>query len=148
MTDIFNDRPGDQETNVTVQQHGNYEERTRVSENRAIERRAVVSKITQLLWWLTAAVEALIGLRVLLKLVAANPNNAFTSFIYRFSDIFVLPFKGLTITPSAAGIVLDINSIIAMFVYALLGWFVVRLVWLIFYRPVVRTVTTYQREKD
>jgi hypothetical protein len=41
----------------------------------------------------------------------------------------------LTVTPVSGGAVLEISSIIAMIVYALLGWAFERLVWVIFYRP-------------
>ena len=85
---------------------------------------------------------------MLLKLIAANPNNPFAYMVYAFTDLFLWPFNGLTIAPSFGGIVLEIPAIIAIFVYALVGWVIVRLFWLLFYNPTSRTVRTVEREND
>ena len=112
------------------------------------ERRLFVSRITQLIWLLFGALEALIGLRVLLKLMAANPDNPFARLVYAFTDLFLWPFRGLTIAPSFNNIVFEIPAIIAILVYALVGWLLVRLVWLLFYNPASRTVRTVEREHE
>jgi hypothetical protein len=52
----------------------------------------------------------------------------------------VWPFLGLTRTRAAGGTVLEIPSIIAMFVYAPLAWVVVQLVWIITDRPAQSTI--------
>ncbi|MQC26296.1 MAG: YggT family protein [Chloroflexi bacterium] len=97
-------------------------------------RRLVLSKVTQFIWWATGLLEGAIGLRVLLKLMAANPNNPFASFVYSLTDIFLWPFVSLTATPSADGIVMEISSLIAMIVYLLLAWGLVELMHLIMSR--------------
>jgi|SRR5579859_257973 len=97
-------------------------------------------KLTQLVWLLFGLLEALIALRVLLRLIAANPGNFFAMVVYRLSYVFVWPFLGLTRTPSAGGAALEISSIIAMFVYALIAWAIVQLVWILFDRPRSTTV--------
>jgi len=99
------------------------------------ERRIFTFKATQLIWLFLGVLEALLALRILLKLMAANPGNAFAAFLYSVTDIFLLPFVGLTGTPAVGEMVLELTSIIAMLVYALVGWGVERLVWVIFYRP-------------
>ena len=102
-------------------------------------------KLTQLIWLAFGLLEALIGLRVVLRLIAANPGNPFARLVYDASYIFVWPFLGLTRTPSANGAVLEISSLIGMFVYALVAWALVQLVWIVFDRPrgvaVVRDTT-------
>ena len=102
-------------------------------------------KLTQLIWLAFGLLEALIGLRVVLRLIAANPGNPFARLVYDASYIFVWPFLGLTRTPSANGSVLEISSLIGMFVYALVAWALVQLVWIVFDRPrsaaVVRDTT-------
>jgi len=92
-------------------------------------------KFTQLVWLLFGMLEALIGLRVILRLIAANPHNPFAILVYNLSAVFVWPFLGLTRTPSENGAVLEISSLIAMFVYALVGWVIVQLVWILIDRP-------------
>ena len=73
-------------------------------------------KFTQLVWLLFGMLEALIGLRVVLRLIAANPHNPFAMLVYNLSYPFVWPFVGLTRTPAANGAVLEISSMIARFV--------------------------------
>jgi hypothetical protein len=103
--------------------------------NTDAEERVATFKLTQLVWLLFGLLEALIALRVGLKLLGANPNNPFAALVYRLTDVFLWPFFGLTGTPAAGGIVLEIPSIIAMFVYALIAWALAKLVWLLLYRP-------------
>lgn len=92
-------------------------------------------KATQWIWFGLGVLEVLIGLRVMLKLIAANPASPFAAFIYNISGIFLLPFAGLVGTPAVGGMVLETSSIIAMLVYALLAWGLERIVWMSFYRP-------------
>jgi uncharacterized protein YggT (Ycf19 family) len=99
------------------------------------EQRLFSFKTTQWIWLVLGIIEVLIGLRVVLKLIAANPESPFAAFIYNVSAIFLFPFAGLVGTPASGGMVLEISSIIAMLVYALLAWGIERIVWVIFYRP-------------
>jgi hypothetical protein len=80
-----------------------------------------------------------------LKLIAANPASPIAVFIYGFTSLFLAPFAGLTGTPAAGGMVLEIPTVIAMVVYGLIGWAIERIIWVIFYRPrgpVTQTTTT------
>jgi hypothetical protein len=99
------------------------------------EKRAQLIKVSQVIWFVTAILEALIGIRVLLKLMAANPQAGFAQFVYNVTAVFLAPFAGLMPTPSAGGSVLELASIFAMIIYALLAWGVVRAIWLIFSEP-------------
>jgi YggT family protein len=110
-----------------------------------LDQRVLTFKVTYLIWLVLGLLEALIGMRILLKLMAANPENLFAKFIYNFSYLFVFPFMGLTITPTAAGIVLELSSFIAIFVYALVFWAMERITWLIFYRPREAVVAVTQQ---
>lgn len=105
-------------------------------------------KLTQLVWLLFGLLESLIGLRVILRLIAANPRSPFALLVYNLSYPFVWPFLGLTRTPSANGAVLEISSIIAMFVYALVAWAIAEIIWIVLYRPrgvtVVRDTTVVE----
>jgi hypothetical protein len=112
------------------------------------ERRIFTFKATQLVWLLFGILEALIALRIGLKLIGANPASPFAVFIYGFTGIFLFPFAGLTGTPSSGGLVLEVSSFIAMVFYGLLAWAIERIIWVIFYRPrgpvvgVTQTTTT------
>ena len=92
-------------------------------------------RLASFIWMLFGILIGVIGLRVLLKFIAANPANPFAALVYSVTDIFLWPFFGLTGTPSANGMVLEIPSIIAMLIYALLGWVFVKITWLLLDRP-------------
>lgn len=99
------------------------------------EQRVFTFKLTQLVWLLFGLLEALIALRIFLKLIGANAGNTFAALVYSITGLFLWPFFGLTGTPAANGMVLEIPSVIAMIVYALAAWVIARVVWLLLYRP-------------
>jgi uncharacterized membrane protein len=112
------------------------------------EQRLGLYRVTQLIWLVFGIIEGLIGLRVILKLIGANPENAFAAFVYDAAAIFLNPFFSLTGSPTAGAMVLEIPSILAMIVYALLGWVLVRIVhvvWPMFSRSSTSTTSTYDR---
>jgi len=115
----------------------------------AIERQVFTFKITQLIWLLTGILEGFLALRVLLKLIAANPSSPIAALIYSFTVLFLVPFRGLTPTPAADGMVLEISTLFAMLIYGLIGWAIERLIWLVLYRPrgpIVEITHTENRE--
>ena len=114
------------------------------------EQRIFTFKITQLIWLFLGILEAFIALRIGLKLIGANPDSPIVSLIYGLTSLFLFPFEGMTATPSAGGMVLELSSLFAMLIYALLAWVVERVVWLLFYRPrgpVVDTTQTTTSER-
>lgn len=94
--------------------------------------RIIASRVSHVVWTIIGFIEALIAIRVVLKLIGANAGNGFVSFIYGFSDFFVKPFFGIVSDPTSGDSILEINSLIAMLVYLVLGWVVIRIVWLIY----------------
>lgn len=99
------------------------------------DQRVATFKFTQLIWLLLGILEALIALRVVFKLIGVNAANSFASLIYNVTEIFVAPFASLIGAPAAGGMVLEISSILAMFIYLLIGWALAKVVNVIFYRP-------------
>lgn len=99
------------------------------------EQRVATFKVTQLIWLLLGILEALIALRVVFKLIGVNAANPFASLLYNVTGIFVAPFASLIGAPAAGGMVLEISSILAMFIYLLIGWALERIVYVLFYRP-------------
>ena len=99
------------------------------------EQRIFTFKATQLIWLFLGILEVLIALRIGLKLIGANPDSPIVALIYGFTYLFLFPFEGMTATPSAGGMVLELSSFFAMVIYALIAWAVERIVWLVFYRP-------------
>jgi hypothetical protein len=104
----------------------------RFREKQLTQRQVVLRKATSFVWWFTGIVEGLIGLRVVLRMMAANPGNPFADFIYALSGAFLWPFQTLVNNPSSdSGVVLEFSSLIAMMVYLLFAWVFVELLWLL-----------------
>lgn len=99
------------------------------------EQRIFTFKATQLIWLLLGILEAIIALRIGLMLIGANPDSPIVALIYGFTHLFLFPFTGLVSSPSAGNMTLELSSMFAMLIYALIAWAVERTVWLIFYRP-------------
>ena len=114
------------------------------------EQRIFTFKITQLIWLFLGILEALILLRVGLKLIGANPESPIVALIYGLTFLFLFPFEGMVATPSSGSIVLELSSLFAMLIYALIAWVAERIVWVLFYRPrgpVVGTTQTTTSER-
>ncbi len=99
------------------------------------EQRFATFKVTQLIWLLLGILESMIALRVVFKLLGVNAANAFATLLYGVTNLFIAPFESLAGAPAAGGMVLEISSIIAMIVYALMAWGLERIVYVVFYRP-------------
>jgi hypothetical protein len=91
---------------------------------------------TKVVWYIFGAIEALLLLRFLLRALAANPDAAFTQFVYAASQIFVAPFIFVFGTPSFGGSALELSTLLAMVVYWFIAWGVVKL--LLMGRPISR----------
>ena len=102
-----------------------------------------------MIWLMLGVLEVLIALRIGLKLIGANPESLIVQMIYGFTYLFLFPFTNLIGSPTAGNIVLELSSMFAMLIYALIAWVTERIVWLIFYRPrgpVVEVIETSSSE--
>jgi YGGT family len=95
------------------------------------QRRGVASKVSQAIYLIFGIVEALIVIRFVLKLLGANAEAGFASFIYRISSPLVAQFVGLFGSPQVNGMVLELESIVAIVVYGLIAWGLAKLAWLL-----------------
>ncbi len=134
---------------VNIIRDEGYERRQRVVEQRPSTQRVVVSRVSQLIWLFVAVIVGLIAFRFVLLLLGANPASGFANFIYTVTNVFVAPFAGLLSTPSVEGSVIDVVSIVAMIVYLLVGWLLVRLIHILFADSRgIRRTTTVRRTSD
>lgn len=90
----------------------------------------VAERFTNAVYFLIIALESLLALRLILRIAGANRDNSFAQFIYSLSTPFVAPFSTLFVSPTAEGAryIFDVNLLVAMLVYALLGLLVGRLI--------------------
>jgi len=95
---------------------------------------ATLRRITGLIQLAFVVLNGLIGIRFLLKLMAANPANPFAQLIYFITTPFLWLFQGITFTPTFQGVQIEFFSLIAIAVYSLICWIIVQLIWLLFAR--------------
>lgn len=79
--------------------------------------------------YLFGIIEAVLALRLVFRLLAANPGNGFASFIYDLSYAFIAPFRGIFPQASYGNAVLESSTLAAIVIYALIGWGLVRLIY-------------------
>ncbi len=97
-------------------------------ERRAARRSWNIGRAGQIIYIALGALDALLLIRFALKLLAANPFAGFTSFIYGVTELFVAPFEGVFPSPQTRGSVLEVSTLLAIIVYALLAWLVVSVI--------------------
>ena len=99
------------------------------------EQRIFSFKASQLIWLLFGTLEALLLLRIALKLIGANPASPIVALIYGLTALFLIPFVGLIGSLTSGNMIVETSSLFAIGVYALIAIVFERLVWLILYRP-------------
>jgi YggT family protein len=98
----------------------------------AAERAAGVDWVSRLVWFLVGVLAVLLAIRFVLLVSGANENAGFAQMIYGVTAPFVAPFKGLfgsNLTyPGAAGTgVFEPEALVAILVYALIGFAIVKI---------------------
>lgn len=77
----------------------------------------------RVIWLIAGIIIGLLALRIILLLLAANQGAPFVDFVYGLSGVFAWPFYGIFgYTPQYGQSVLEISSIVAIIVYALIAW--------------------------
>lgn len=138
--------PEDRREKVVLQQEGSFEHQEHIVEDKAFERQLMTVRLTRFISLAFGALESLIGLRVVLKLLAANPSNPFAYFIYQLTDLFLKPFAGLVSNPASGGMVLELTSMIGMLAYGLMGLGFIQLVRLVLFQTRARTIAIYDKK--
>lgn len=106
-------------------------ERVETSEDReaTVVRRTGMSTASRIIWYFAGILLTLLAFRFVLSLLGANRGNAFADFVYSVMFPFVAPFFGLFGYEFERGVVrFEIETLVAMAVYALLAYGVVQLI--------------------
>lgn len=87
-------------------------------------------RAAQIVYFVFGVLEALLIIRLIMKLLGANPDAGFSQLIYGITFPFVGLFQG--VFPNAGGNngVLELSTLLAIIVYALVAWGIVRLIYL------------------
>jgi uncharacterized protein YggT (Ycf19 family) len=104
--------------------HEEIEERREEKHEARYEREATVNQGVRVVWFIVGLILAFLLVRVILALLGANLENPFANFIYSVTDPFVAGFRGLLrVGQFQAGVSrLELETLVAMLVYALIGW--------------------------
>lgn len=100
--------------------------------NTSVRSTATSSQTVQyLVYFLFGLLEILLAFRLVLKLTGASITSSFVGLIYGLTGIFIAPFEGIFRRGFAQGVettsVLEPSTIIAIVVYAVLAWGIVKL---------------------
>ncbi len=102
----------------------------------AANQNSATARIVNIVYFLFGILELLLLVRVILHLVGANASNSFANLIDGLSSPFVVLFASLVQNPTLGGTaVLEVTTMIAMLVWAIVAWLVGRLIWLVLSRP-------------
>lgn len=89
----------------------------------------VARLLTGLINFFVGVAELFLGLRVILRLLGANPDVSFVQWMYNSSGVLLQPFRGIFPTEEIApDHLLDFSALFAMLVYGLLGMALIALV--------------------
>jgi hypothetical protein len=106
--------------------------------------------IRAITYFLLSVLEVILLLRFIFRLLGANQGNAFITFLYNLSHVFVAPFNGIFNDQTIGNAsVFEVSTIIAALVYALIAWGIVSLGRVLF-SPVLdseQSVSTTRRRR-
>ncbi len=82
----------------------------------------------EIIYLVFGVINAVLLIRLVLKLLGANAHAGFAQFTYGLTDFFLAPFKGLLPTIVSGQSVLELSLIFAILIYSLISLGLVRLV--------------------
>jgi hypothetical protein len=89
-------------------------------------------KLTQAVYLIFGVIEVLLLIRFALKALGANAETGFAQVMYAVTGPLVAPFLGLFGTPTpTGGAVLEPYTLLALVIYAAVGWVLARTIWLL-----------------
>lgn len=78
---------------------------------------------------ITTIIEALLGLRIILRFFGASTSAPFVDWVYQTTAPLLAPFSGMFPSPlMSGGFVIEFSALFAAIAYALLGYLVMELV--------------------
>jgi uncharacterized membrane protein len=143
----INDVAVDRREETVITRQPGYAATEQVVRDVAAERRMRFYQVNRILWSMLAFLEILLAFRFVLRMIAANPNSGFAMLMYGITGVFVAPFNGLVTTPTSGGSSLEVTTLIAMAVYALIFWGIAYVIRMIADRPSARSFVRTTREQ-
>lgn len=82
---------------------------------------------TQIVWYILGILEVMLLFRFILKLLGANPDAGFSSFVYGFTYVFAAPFISVFRASYVSGSIFEWTTLLAMLVYWIIAMGIVNL---------------------
>jgi len=117
----------------------------RIVEDEAAGRFSTLDLVTRIIWFLTGLLIVGLVIRFIFKATGANTASSFVSFIYNTTAAFVAPFRGIFSDSASGSNVLEVSTIVAIVVWALIAFFVTWLLGIVLGGP-SRGTREYRRD--
>lgn len=125
--------------NNTSERNSQVNPGTEQNRNSTVVEKTVVGEMGQgnlrarkIIYYLLGIVEILLAFRFILRLLGANPGNAFVNILYSVTTFLLWPFSGIFSTAVTTGLetksYFEPATIIAMIVYGIVAWGIVKLI--------------------
>lgn len=98
---------------------------------------AGIYSVTRLLYYMLDIVEVVLAFRFMLRLLGANADTQFVKAVYALSEPLVAPFRGVFSRVAVEGTVVEWSSLVAMIVYAIAAYALIRLITLLAKKSIV-----------
>lgn len=92
------------------------------------QKKKAIFRTHQIIWYLLAVIEVLLGFRMSLKALGADPTSGFTNAVYAFSNLFALPFRNILPASVSGNSVIEWSTIIAGIVYLVIAYGIIHLI--------------------
>jgi YggT family protein len=116
-----------------------------VVQDEAADRLTALDFATRIIWFLTGLLLVGLVIRFILKATGANTASSFVSFVYNATAAFVAPFRGIFTDSVSGSNVLEVSTIVAIIIWALIAFFVTWLLGILLGGP-SRGTREYRRD--
>jgi hypothetical protein len=126
-----------------IDSNGNMVEREeQIFEDPKLARVNILDRTARILYFIVGLIEVLLLLRFLFRLLGAG-NTGFVNMIYNFTSPLIIPLDGIFNDQSLSRMnVLEVSTLLAMVVWALIGWGLVKLLYVVL-EPSASTRSTF-----
>ena len=98
--------------------------------------RFAVGKLSDFIQWFVFVLEVMLFIRFVLKLIGADPTNAFAGFLFALTDILLFPFSNIVTNPSVhVNEAIELTTLIGMGIYYLIYWAIKRFLRILITEP-------------
>jgi len=118
-------------------------------QDKNLDRAIIRARIATVGYFILCALEIILLLRFIFRLLGASQSSGFVVFLYNLSHVFVAPFNGIFNDQGLGSSVVEASTLVAMLIWALIIWGLVSLGRLVFARSMrdQQSVTTIHNRR-